>query len=371
MGESLLLLEPCPVYYNEHNPEKAEWLRQLMELGVIAKGRVDERDIQEVVTGDVSGRERAHFFAGIGVWDYALHLAGWPREWPIWTASCPCQPFSTAGKRRGHSDSRDLWPELLPLIVENKFPPHVIIGEQVSSRDGLGWFDVVSGDLERAGYAVGAVDSCSAGVGAPHIRQRLYWCAIRRVDGLEYAQSDGREQWRAESGERGVEHGCGVGRVAHAECIGHNRRGSGKEIGGAVEFERLCDAGWVGDAKRPERRADQWEPRGYREEIGRIESADWLRESGAANGFWRDAAWVLTRPQRLGDPPSLRPIAPGPCTLANGPASYMGQSRHPGFPLAEKEEARRMRLHGYGDAINARQAAVWVRCVMEELLNGW
>ena len=53
----------------------------------------------------------------------------------------------------------------------------LFVGEQVAGKAGLEWFDAVSADLEAAGYAVGAVDFCAAGVGAPHIRQRLYWLA--------------------------------------------------------------------------------------------------------------------------------------------------------------------------------------------------
>ena len=45
------------------------------------------------------------------------------------------------------------------------------------SKDGLGWLDLVQADLEGTGYACWPVDLCAAGVGAPHIRQRLWFVA--------------------------------------------------------------------------------------------------------------------------------------------------------------------------------------------------
>jgi DNA (cytosine-5)-methyltransferase 1 len=161
-------------YYNEHDPFAAAWLRELIKAGQIAPGEVDERSIEDVLPSDLRRFTQCHFFAGIGVWSYALRCAGWPDDRPVWTGSCPCQPFSAAGKRGGVADERHLWPAFYHLIRE--CAPRNIFGEQVSSKDGLAWFSTVSADLEAAGYAVGGVDLCSAGFGAPHIRQRLYFC---------------------------------------------------------------------------------------------------------------------------------------------------------------------------------------------------
>lgn len=103
-------------YYNEIDPYAAQWLRNLIEAGEIAPGYVDERSIEDVTPGDLRGFTQHHFFAGIGVWSYALRKAGWPDDKPIWTGSCPCQPFSAAGKGKGVDDERHLWPAFFWLI---------------------------------------------------------------------------------------------------------------------------------------------------------------------------------------------------------------------------------------------------------------
>ncbi len=155
-------------YYNEFEAYPAQWLRNLIEAGHIAPGYVDERDINNVQPADLSGYRQCHFFAGIGGWSYALRLAGWPLDREVWTGSCPCQPFSTAGKHGGTDDPRHLWPAWIKLIEQCR--PPVIFGEQVASQDGLIWLDIVYDDLESAGYSVAAFDLCAAGVEAPHLR---------------------------------------------------------------------------------------------------------------------------------------------------------------------------------------------------------
>jgi len=162
-------------YYNEKDKFAAAWLRELIRMGWIAPGVVDERSIEDIVPADLEGYTQCHFFAGIGVWSYALRRAGWSDDRPIWTGSCPCQPFSAAGKAGGFADERHLWPHWLHLIQHGKPEAVPVFGEQVASKDGLGWLDLVQTDLEGAGYACGAVDLCAAGIGAPHIRQRLFF----------------------------------------------------------------------------------------------------------------------------------------------------------------------------------------------------
>jgi DNA (cytosine-5)-methyltransferase 1 len=163
------------VYYNENNKKCAAALRELMAAKLIPMGFVDERSIEDVAPNELYGYSQHHFFAGIGGWAYALQLAGWPDDRPVWTGSCPCQPFSAAGKGAGFDDERHLWPSFEWLIRQCR--PATVIGEQAARKAGREWLAVVRSDLEVSGYAFGAADLCAAGVGAWHERQRHYWVA--------------------------------------------------------------------------------------------------------------------------------------------------------------------------------------------------
>lgn len=181
-------------YYNEFDKGAAAWLRELISAGLIADGDVDERDIRDVRPDDVRGYTQCHFFAGIGGWSLALRLAGWPDDRPVWTGSCPCQPFSTAGKLLGHGDARHLWPEWLRLI--RKCKPSTIFGEQVVQAIALGWLDGVLCDLEAEDYACGSADLCAASVGADHIRQRIHFVAHADGEGCPDIEGRARPAWQ-------------------------------------------------------------------------------------------------------------------------------------------------------------------------------
>lgn len=186
-------------YYNEFDPFAAQWLRELIKDGLIADGVVDERSIEDVEPSDLKEFTQCHFFAGIGGWSYAARLAGWADDRPMWTGSPPCQPFSTAGNRKGKDDIRHLWPVFFNLISECQ--PPVVFGEQVASAVRMGWFDDLQADMEDEGYATGMAVLPANFIGAPHKRDRLFYAAERladtgseRLQGSERSRTSGEER---------------------------------------------------------------------------------------------------------------------------------------------------------------------------------
>jgi len=89
------------------------------------------------------------------------------------TGGFPCQPFSTAGKRRGKKDDRHLWPEMFRVIKQAK--PTWIIGENVAGIINME-LDQVFTDLEVAGYATQSFIIPACAVRAPHKRERVWVC---------------------------------------------------------------------------------------------------------------------------------------------------------------------------------------------------
>jgi len=206
-------------FYNENEPYAAQWLENLKREGHIAPGKVDARSIVDIKPKDLEGFRQAHFFAGLGGWSHALRLAGWPDDEEVWTGSCPCQPFSTAGRRKGFADDRHLWPEWFRLI--RKCRPRVVFGEQIAGTDGLRWLDLVFADMEGAGYACWATDTCAAGVGAPHLRQRLYFVAYASGERLRRPSvpQSHLEQDSVQSAQRGPGPGQTDGRARVRDVV--------------------------------------------------------------------------------------------------------------------------------------------------------
>lgn len=341
-------------YYNEIDPFAAQWLRNLIADGHIAPGEVDERSIENVTPDDLRGFTQCHFFAGIGVWSHSLRLAGWPDDKPVWTGSCPCQPFSAAGKGDGFADERHLWPHFFHLISERR-PQHVF-GEQVASGSANTWFDLVQADLEGMDYTFGLLPFTSAGIGAPHIRERAYWVAhasSRRYDG------------RTETSGQKARPGAGAAisdRVDGMAYSNHRISYEGETLrAGRNALLDGCSANRMGDTN-----LTRLEGLG-----GNDCSAGWEGQAGPAtetgvhmralevNGFWRDADWLLCRDGKW------RPVEPGTFPLVDGAAARMGRVE-PG--VARVASSNRVgRLKGYGNAINAQAAAEFIRAYMEGL----
>lgn len=333
-------------YYNEIDPYAAQWLRNLIAAGLIVPGDVDERSIEDVHPSDLKGYKQCHFFAGIGVWSYALRQARWEDDREVWTGSCPCQPFSAAGKGKGFTDERHLWPAWNHLIEQCR--PSVVFGEQVASKDGLAWFDLVSSDLENSGYAVGATDICSAGVGAPHIRQRLYFVAER----LGHAYKSRLEGWqRVEcSDQRAFGSGGLAGRMADADgrLSGEARTERIQRSGEYRQQQENGLAGRMADSNKygRESRPGHDKTAGYGHTVTAESHNDRIRSTGPTDGYWRDADWLFCRGEKW------RPVESGT------------------FPLADGTTARMGRLRAYGNAIVAPLAQAFIetyRDVTEEL----
>jgi len=284
-------------YYNEHDPFAAAWLRELIKAGHITDGVVDERDIQDVTPDELAGFNRCHFFAGIGGWEEALRLARWPEDRPVWTGSAPCQPFSAAGQGKGVDDERHLWPHFHHLIKVCK--PDIIFGEQVDAAIRHGWLDLVQDDLEGEGYAFGAVGIPAAGVGAPHIRSRLFWVA-------DSQRTHHRGEIEAADNGRDEE--------AHRPA---------SRLGGHCGSPIL-----VGDTDSagPQRRI-----------IGRDGPGKMRSGKTGVGNFWGEADWLWCRDEKY------RPVEPGTEPLAYGVPARVG------------------RLRGYGNAIVPQVAAGFIK----------
>lgn len=400
-------------YYNEFDAEAADWLRENIAAGIIAPGDVDERSIADVRADDLKGYCQCHFFAGVGGWSLALRYAGWPDDRPVWTGSCPCQPFSSAGKGKGAADERHLWPEFARLIRECR--PASVYGEQVASAIGHGWLDGVFADLEAEGYACGAIVLGAHSVGAPHIRQRLYWhgrlpesCGPdgeRGTRGLSAAQDgvgcsrelDGHLLERPEhGGETGglpdaerQRAGAGVSGVEGHEELGRDRPAIGGDAGGLEQQQQGLEghAGHGDGGREPGRVAAE---AGRHAATSGSDGAEWACQPDGQGRDARQSATSIERHGHTAGPDvsdgfwsrySILPYRDGksrrvesePVGLADGYAMEVASLRAAGlseeeaaeifstFPLARNFPGRRMLLKGYGNAIVPQVAAAFIR----------
>lgn len=364
-------------YYNENDKFKAATLRLLIEEGVIAHGVVDERAIQEVRPEDLRGYAQCHFFAGGGIWSYALRLAGVPDDRPLWTGSCPCGPFSAAGKKRGFEDPRHLWPAWVPLIRECR--PDLLFGEQ--SDDAHEWIDLVATDMEDIGYAFGSPDIPAGGFGGAHIRQRYYWVAdannaewwaerapwhdgdwpkTGRVQGNGHAGHGGPGGWLGDADSHGL-HALArddgeVRRLSEAQRQSElgaalsggpgEPLGLGDAIGPGLEGR---DARTLGRQRQAPERASGLERLVYADRVPGVEGCSLIRggnPGGDANlwpGLGRpgDVEWLFCRDG------SWRPTEPGLSPLVDASARNL----------------HALRL--FGDAIDAEAAANFIAAYLD------
>jgi DNA (cytosine-5)-methyltransferase 1 len=321
-------------YYNENDPYPAQWLRNLIAAGHIADGDVDERSIKDVKSDDLKGYTQCHFFAGIGGWSYALRLAGWPDDRPVWTGSCPCQPFSVSGSRKGEADARHLWPDWSRLIGACK--PSIVFGEQVASKDGRRWLSRVRSQMEGLGYGIGCADLCAAGVAAPHIQQRLWFMAHAGYHERAARTERGEHQPQPSIGER----------------AGSNCKDRDLAIPDSARLE-------IGIGERRVQR-ETLEPYSR-------ETAECRGDSGGmANPDGRDTG--TERLQRSGEHGQRTPVGSSFWSASDRLLCTDGKFRRvePGsFPVAHGLSNRVGRLRAYGNAIVAQVAAEFIKAADE------
>lgn len=278
-------------YYNEFDPEKAEWLLQLIDMGLIPPGDVDERSIIDVRADEIRHYTQHHFFAGIGVWPYALRNAGWPDDEPVATASLPCQPFSSIGKHLGTQDERHLLPAFCDLVSQLGFI--TIFGEQVEQAIAQNWLDDLHTALGQEAYTIGHAVLGAHSAGAYHIRQRLIWVA----------------------------HKGGLGNASSQRLEGHPRHGHAH----------------------------------HRQKWQATHSPRPIATPGD------EVDWIKCTDNRL------RPVKPGIIPLVDGASARVGCGCNPSdLRNADNTgEARKMRLTGYGDAIQAQTVQLFIEAFIE------
>jgi DNA (cytosine-5)-methyltransferase 1 len=330
-------------YYNELDPFAAAWLRNLIAAGHIAPGDVDERSIVDVRADDLRGYTQCHFFAGIGGWSLALRLAGWDDDRECWSGSCPCQPFSAAGRGKAADDERHLWPQWASLIAECR--PGTVFGEQVEAAIGWGWLDAVFADLEAEGYACASAVLPACGVGAPHIRNRLWWVADASgragewdARGISGAQAEVRREDGPQHGYLPFGHRNGGATDGLADALPAGRAGTGNgSTAGSGESRAMeyAEGEQVGLSRRARLAGSATGALAYPGSAGPSQlGGRWEQSSRpAATGFWDDLVWLPCRDGKA------RPTQPGLQPLAHGVPGRVGKLRAAGNAIVPQVAA--------------------------------
>jgi len=139
----------------------------------------------------------------------------------IITGGVPCQPFSVAGKQKGTSDDRYLWPEMFRIIkaFKSKFVIVENVRGIVNIENGM-VFETVCSDLESEGYEVQAFNIPAAGVGAPHRRERIWFIAVRE----DATNTESKRTWKDNGGIRqGSSRISGGQGTTAAEDVGNSK----------------------------------------------------------------------------------------------------------------------------------------------------
>lgn len=380
-------------FYNELDPGACNWIQNLMNAKLIPKGYLDRRSIKEV---DVTERTtvqkytQAHFFAGIAGWPLALQLAGWPEEEKIWSASAPCPPFSSAGKKKacpecsggvlipcpvrsGHfvccicqhawfADERHLWPDFRRLVALHR--PSAIIGEQVASKDGLVWFAGIRAGLEALGYAVGGTSMCAPATGAPHIRQRIFWVAVAQPVGQGEGRSSQQEETRR--GGDGPANNSTNSSMAHRDrfrlC---GRKEPNEKEPAESQVSRRTDAG-----RRAGGMGNSFMPGlSFQSRHGQIAGGSQPNRPASTPSAWSDFYVVEcenSKRRRIGT--GVGPLDYGiPAKMEHLLPRLQKLSEDPGRTIKIARKNRIAQIKGYGNSIVPQLGALFVRACMDIL----
>ena len=178
----------------------------------------------------------------------------------IMLAGYPCQPFSSAGQRKGEADERHLWPHIAAGIAACQ--PRFVFCENVEGHLSLGIKDVFN-DLDRLGYSYTAGLFSAEEVGATHRRKRLFWLAYSmhaRREGRRDFSGVGRQQkldetWPAGPGQpqHGWEEPRTVGNAGGAEPdrIPDKPRPDVSEVGNTSQRQTESELGGTTDGPGP------------------------------------------------------------------------------------------------------------------------
>jgi DNA (cytosine-5)-methyltransferase 1 len=156
----------------------------------------------------------------------------------------PCQPFSSAGKRKGKEDDRFIWPEMLRVVREVK--PSFIVGENVAGIIGMAIEQVLT-EMEAEGYHTETFIIPACAVNAPHRRDRVWIIAYHKSQGLQSGIVEGR----TEKAVTWTSNDSSVFTNTNSELCGHGHNA-------AVDTVRATKTK-IEDGRQPISNSEQWD----------------------------------------------------------------------------------------------------------------
>ena len=233
------------------------------------------------------------------------------------TAGYPCQPFSSAGKRKGEEDPRHLWPYIREHV--RAIRPLWCFFENVRGHTSMGLWRVLS-DLEEDGYRTEWGLFSAEETGAPHQRIRCFILAYRGglgstpgISGQIAGQEGQSEEFNHDSGgqlvnpaSEGLE-GCaresvqgrseGSARTDGAE-LGDTKHDGSSAIGNIGEFQ--------GESDGTQKASEQSEGASGQKDLRYLQATRWPARPGEEQYAWEEPRVVVdskeSRLQGCGEP---------------------------------------------------------------------